>query len=176
MFRFKLSTLLIVVGLIAAVTAFSAHQYRLARAALTSLTVNGRGYADGRDVYIRIAGNPFGQTKFVVVEDVDVSDSARRASRLPIDLRLRYGVYLSESGLWIDGQRQQTGGDGLHVIYVADGCDAESIEIAGDKQQALVADAATLDPRTFVKKWVEPNRSREILEQDGAKELRAKEL
>jgi hypothetical protein len=157
MVRFRLSTLLIVVGLIAAVTAYSVHRYRLASAALTSLTVNRRGYADGRDVSIRIAGNPLGESKVVVIEDADTSDPAKRAARLPIDLRLRYGAYLSESGLWIDGRRQPMG-DGLHVVYATDGRAAEIVEIANDKQQAFLAEAATLDPRAVVKKWVEPNR------------------
>lgn len=88
MFRFRLSTLLIVVGVIAVIAAYWSHRYRIANESLTSLTVNARSYGDGREVRIQIAGNPLGQSAIVLVQHVATPNQEQLLANLKSELRL----------------------------------------------------------------------------------------
>ena len=161
MLRFRLSTLFIVVAVVGAVVAYTAHRYRMATEAVTSLTENGRSYPDGREVNIEIGGNPFGRSLVVLVRHVAMPNTERTAANLKseLQLKLHYPPDPSISGLWIDGREQRIG-YGLRIVYVSDTTTAEGIEIPQDQQAAFLSDAATLDPLQFVDKWIEPNRGR----------------
>jgi hypothetical protein len=161
MMRFRLSTLLIVVGVSAAIAAYLSHRYRIAAESLTSLTVNGNSYADGREVYIQIAGNALGRPSVVLIQHHTTPDPKRVTPdlRSELQLKLHYPPDPSHSGLWIDGQELRIG-DGLHVLYVSDLTDAENIEIPPARSASFLSDAASLDPLQFVDKWIEPSRGR----------------
>lgn len=172
MFRFRLSTLLIFVSAIAIIAAYSTHRHRTATEALTSLSVNGRTYADGRAVHIDIGGNHLGRSTVVLIRHVATRDQKRLEvvpgktysgfppmPNLKSELRIQthYPPDPRISGVWIDGQKQHVGHD-LLVVYVSDLSTAEKLEIPSGSKSDFVADAAKLDPLKFVDRWVEPNR------------------
>lgn len=159
--RFKLSTLLIIVGLSAAIAAYLSHRHRIAAEALTSLTVNGSSYADGREVHIQIAGNALGRPSIVLMQHHATPDPKRVTSNLrsELQLKLHYPPDPLHSGLWIDGQELRIG-NGLQVLYVSDLTDAKNIEIPPAMSTSFLSDAASLDPLQFVDKWIEPSQGR----------------
>jgi len=161
MFRFRLLTLFIVVSVIAVMTAYFAHRHRIAKQALTSLTVNGHGYADGREVDIQIAGNSLGRSTVVLICDRQREKPSDLLPTLKSDVSLKthYPPDSSVSGIWIDG-RQQTIGNNLLVVYVSAISKAKILTIPEESNRDFLADAATLDPAQFVDRWVEPNHSR----------------
>lgn len=176
MLRFRLSTLLIVVSAIAGIAAYSTHRYRVAAEALTSLSVNGRTYADGRAVHIDIGGNHLGRKTVVLIHHVTTRDRKRLElvpgktySGFPpmpnlkseVRIQTHYPPDPRVSGVWIDGQKQHVGRD-LLVVYVSDLSAAEKLEIPSENESEFVADASKLDPLKFIDKWVEPNRGRTV--------------
>ena len=152
MFRFRLLTLFLIFSVVAVGVAYFAHRYRTNNEALTSLTVNERGYNDGREVEIHIAGNPLGKSTVVVISDrhrLAINDPLP-SLKSDVSLKTHYPPDPSISRVWIDGQEQSIG-NGLLVVYASEHSNAETVTIPEEKRNNFLADATDLDPVQF---WI----------------------
>jgi len=59
------------------------------------------------------------------------------------------------SGLWIDGRKRPVG-DSLTAIYISDKLPATDLPIPEKDQPQFVNEARTLEPLSFVDKWIKP--------------------